>query len=68
MNKADFISIFECTLLAANLDIIELSLIDDDHLTIMFKGGGKRTVNITADSYGAIIVDTMKHVFYRKRG
>ena len=48
MGKADFISIFECTLLAANLDIVELSLIDDDHLMIMFKGGGKRTVNITA--------------------
>lgn len=63
MSKEDFISIFECTLLAANLDIVELSLIDDDHLMIMFKGGGKRTVNITADSYGAIIVDVMKHVF-----
>lgn len=63
MSKADFISIFECTLLAANLDIIELTLIDDDHLMIKFKGGGKRTVNITADSYGAIIIDTMKHVF-----
>ena len=60
MSKQDFISIFECTLLAANLDIIQLSLIDDDHLMIMC---GKRTVNITADSYGAIIIDTMKHAF-----
>ena len=31
MNKEDFISVFETTLLCANLDIIGLSLVDDSH-------------------------------------
>lgn len=63
MCKEDFIMIFEATLLCANLDVIGLSLIDNDHVIISFKGGGKKKVNITADSYGAIIVDVMKYVF-----
>lgn len=63
MSKEDFISVFELTLLSANLDIIRLSLLDDDHVQITFKGGGKRKVNITADSYGAIILDVMKYAF-----
>ena len=63
MSKQDFISVFELTLLSANLDIIGLSLLDDDTAHITFKGGGKRQVNITADSFGAIILDIMKHVF-----
>lgn len=63
MSKADFISIFECTLCAANLDITGLSLADDSHAVITFKGGGTRRVNIEADSYGAIILDVMKYVF-----
>lgn len=63
MSKSDFISVFELTLLSANLDVVGLSLIDDDHVQIIFKGGGRRIVNITADSYGAIVVDVMKYVF-----
>ena len=63
MDKKDFIAVFETTLLCANLDVIGLSLIDDNHVLITFKGNGTRRVNIEADSYGAIIVDVMKHVF-----
>lgn len=63
MSKEDFILVFETALLCANLDVIGLSLIDDNHVLIKFKGGGKRRVNITADSFGAIILDIMKHVF-----
>ncbi len=63
MNKEDFIAVFEATLLCANLDVTKLSLADDSHVTITFKGGGTRRVNIEADSYGSIILDVMKHVF-----
>lgn len=63
MEKKEFIAVLEHTLLCANLDVTELSLIDDNTIQITFKGGGKRRVNIEADSYGAIIVDVMKHVF-----
>ena len=63
MSKEDFIAVFETTLVCANLDIIGLSLIDDSHVLIKFKGNGTRKVNIEADSYGAIIVDIMKYVF-----
>ena len=63
MSKEDFIKVFEATLLCANLDVIRLSLIDDSHVLITFKGNGTRKVNIEADSYGAIILDVMKHVF-----
>ena len=63
MNKEDFIAVFEATLLCANLDVIGLSLIDDSHVLIRFKGNGTRRVNIEADSYSAIILDVMKHVF-----
>lgn len=63
MCKEDFISVFEATLLCANLDIIGLSRIDDSHVLIKFKGNRTRKVNIEADSFGAIIVDVMKYVF-----
>lgn len=63
MSKKDFIAVFEQTLLCANLDVIGLSLIDNDHVLITFKGNGTRKVNIAADSFGAIIVDVMKYVF-----
>lgn len=63
MSKSDFISIFELTLVSANLDIIGLSLVDDNTVQITFKGGGTRRVNITADSFGAIIRDVMKRVY-----
>lgn len=63
MSKEDFILVFETTLLCANLDVIGLSLIDNNHVLITFKGGGTRRVNITADSYGAIIRDVMKRVY-----
>lgn len=63
MSKEDFISVFETTLICANLDIIGLFLVDDNTAQITFKGGGTRKVNIEADSFGAIIVDVMKHVF-----
>lgn len=63
MNKKDFIAMLEATLLCAELEVISLSLVDDNHVLITFKGNGTRLVNIEADSYGAIILDVMKHVF-----
>ena len=63
MSKEDFIAVFESTLLCANLDVIRLSLAYDNHVLVTFKGGGTRRVNIEADSFGAIILDVMKHVF-----
>lgn len=63
MSKEDFISVFETTLICANLDVVSLSLVDNNTALVTFKGGGKRKINIEADSYGAIIVDVMKHVF-----
>ena len=63
MSKKDFISVFELTLLCADLDVTGLSLVDDSNVLITFKGNGTRKVNIEADSYGAIIVDVMKHAF-----
>lgn len=63
MSKEDFIAVLEATLLCANLDVIGLSLIDDNHVLIRFKGNGTKKVNIEADSFGAIILDVMKHVF-----
>lgn len=63
MNKEDFISVFEATILCANLDITGLSLLNDSTAQIEFMGGGKRKVNIKADSFAAIIIDVMKHVF-----
>ena len=63
MNKKEFIAMLEATLLCANLEVIGLSLVDDAHVLITFKGNGTRLVNIEADSYGAIIIDVMKHVF-----
>lgn len=63
MEKKEFIAVLEHTLICAELDITGLSLIDDNTVQIKFKGGGTRRVNIEADSYGAIIVDVMKHVF-----
>ena len=63
MSKEDFIAVFEATLICADLDIIALTLLDEDTAEITFRGNGKRKVNIAADSYGAIICDVMKHAF-----
>lgn len=63
MSREDFISIFELTLVSANLDITALSLIDDNTVQIAFKGGGTRQVNIECDSFSAIITDIMEHVY-----
>lgn len=63
ITKKEFISVFEKTLLCADLDITGLSFIDDDHVMITFKGGGRRKVNIEGDSKGAIILDVMHHAF-----
>lgn len=63
MSKEDFIAVFEATLICADLDIIALTLLDEDTAEITFRGNGKRKVNIALDSYGAIIGDIMKHAF-----
>lgn len=63
VEKMEFIKVFEATLLCAKLDITGLTLIDENTVQITFKGGGKRSVDIEADSYGAIIIDVMAYVF-----
>lgn len=63
MDKKEFIVTLETTLANANLDVIALELLDNDTVEITFKGGGRRKVNIEADSYGAIILDVVKHCF-----
>lgn len=63
MSKKEFISLLETTLISANLDVTKLTLENRNVVKITFQGGGTRNVNIEADSYGAIILDVMKHVF-----
>ncbi len=61
MGKKEFIAIFETTLVNADLDVTALELMDNGTVQVTFKGNGKKKVNIEADSYGAIIIDVMKH-------
>lgn len=63
MDKEEFIVTLETTLTNAKLDVTALELLDNDTVEITFKGGGRRKVNIKADSYGAIILDVVKHCF-----
>lgn len=63
MDKKEFIAILEKTLANAKLDVTALELLDNDTVEITFKGGGRRKVNIEADSYGAVILDVVKHCF-----
>lgn len=63
MDKKEFIVTLETTLTNAKLDVIALELLDNDTVEITFKGGGRRKVNIEADSYGAVILDVVKHCF-----
>lgn len=63
MDKKEFIVTLETTLTNAKLDVIALELLDNDTVEITFKGGGRRKVNIEAASYGAIILDVVKHCF-----
>ena len=61
MEKKDFIKSFEAVLRNANVDVINLDLVDDEHVEITFVGGGKRKVNIACDSYKAIMIDVLKY-------
>ena len=63
MSKKEFIAVLEQTLICANLGVLGLSLIDNNHVEITFRGNSTKTVNITGDSYGAIIIDVMKYAF-----
>jgi len=63
MDKKEFIVTLETTLTNAKLDVIALELLDNDTVEITFKGGDRRKVNIEADSYGAVILDVVKHCF-----
>ncbi len=60
MCKEDFIALLEATLVCADLDVTGLSLVDDGHVEITFRGGGKRQANIECDSKSAIIKDVLK--------
>ena len=61
MEKKDFIKSFEAVLRNANVGVINLDLVDDEHVEITFVGGGKRKVNIACDSYKAIMIDVLKY-------
>ena len=61
MEKKDFIKSFEAVLRNANVDVVSLDLIDDEHVEIAYKGGGKRKVNIACDSYKSIMIDVLKY-------
>ena len=61
MEKKDFIKAFEAVLRNANVDVTNLDLIDDEHVEITYKGGGRRTVNIACDSYKSIMIDVLKY-------
>ena len=61
MNKNEFVKAFESVLRNANVDVISLDLIDDEHVEITYVGGGKRKVNIACDSYKAIMIDVLKY-------
>ena len=61
MNKNEFVKAFEVILRNSNVDVIGLNLIDDEHVEITYKGGGKRKINIACDSYKAIMIDVLKY-------
>ena len=61
MEKKDFIKSFEAVLRNANVDVINLDLVDDEYVEITYKGGGKRKVNIACDSYKSIMIDVLKY-------
>ena len=61
MNKSEFVKLFESVLRNANVDVVSLDLIDDEHVEIAYKGGGKRKVNIACDSYKSIMIDVLKY-------
>lgn len=61
MEKKEFIKAFESVLRNANVDVINLDLVDDEHVEIAYKGGGKRKVNIACDSYKSIMIDVLKY-------
>lgn len=61
MNKNEFVKAFEVVLRNANVDVETLDLVDDEHVQITFKGGGKRKVNIACDSYKSIMIDVLKY-------
>ena len=61
MNKSEFVKSFETVLRNANVDVVDLDLIDEEHIEITYVGGGKRKVNIACDSYKAIMIDVLKY-------
>ena len=61
MNKSEFVKSFETVLRNANVDVVGLDLIDEEHIEITYVGGGKRKVNIACDSYKAIMIDVLKY-------
>lgn len=60
--KRGFITRLKLLLLEADVDLSDLQLIDADTVEASFIGGGKRRINIAADSRSAIIKDVMKHI------
>ncbi len=62
MNKEDFISILEVTLISANLEVAALTLLDNDTVMITFRNGYTKKVCIECDSYAAVILDVTRKV------
>ena len=61
MKKSEFVKSFESVLRNANVDVVNLDLIDDEHVEITYKGGGKRKINSACDSYKAMRIDVLKY-------
>lgn len=60
--KRAFIELLETVLIAANVDVCSLELVDNDTVMIHYFGGGKRRINIACDSKIAIIKDVVSRV------
>lgn len=62
VSKKELIKSLEQTLRLTRAGVVGLELVDEDNVEITFRGGGKRLVNIEADSGIAIIRDVTKAV------
>lgn len=60
--KKAFINQLKALLLVADVDLADLELLDIDTVEVSYTGGGKRRVNIAADSRIAIIRDVAKNI------
>lgn len=60
--KESFIKTLQLCLINADVDLIELNLIDNETVEARFLGGGSRRIDIAADSKLAIVKDVANHI------